>query len=226
MKPLYTPLKFKQSKSRDNLPLECECCHKTFYAVKSQIQKVLAGNSSISFKYCGRKCSGQSIKNGKDYPCAQCKKLVYKTPREIKRSKSNNVFCSSSCAATYNNTHKTKGYRRSKLEHWIESQLSRKYPNLHVCYNKTNAIGMELDVYIPSLQVAFELNGIFHYEEIYGNLTQIQKNDRQKFQLCITEQINLCVIDVSSQIRFTPKSSQKFLNIITDIIDDRFKKLG
>ena len=138
-------------------------------------------------------------------------------------SQSSNLFCSSSCAATWNNVHKSHGIRRSKLEEWIEKQLTTLYPNLDIHYNKTDTINAELDIYIPSLKLAFELNGIFHYEEIHGKLSKIQKNDNRKFQKCIASKISLCIIDTSHQKRFTELSSKPFLDIITNIIS---KKLG
>ena len=73
-----------------------------------------------------------------------------------------------SCAATYNNKNKTHGTRRSKLECFIEKKLSELYPDLTIHYNQKDTINSELDIYIPSFKLAFELNGIFHYEPIYG----------------------------------------------------------
>jgi len=226
MKPLYTPTEFEEAKSRSPLPFECECCHSTFYRTKNEIQKTIRrqalGNPRRNdCKYCSRKCGFESKYTGSNILCEQCGQLCYKQARHIKIHKHH--FCSSSCAATYHNSHKTTGYRRSKLEVWIESQLKEKYPTLPVDYNKTDAINAELDIYIPSLKLAFELNGIFHYEEIYGTLESIQENDSRKFQKCIERGIGLCVIDVSHQERFTPKSSKPFLDIICNIIN---KKMG
>jgi len=80
-----------------------------------------------------------------------------------------------------------------------------------------------LDIYIPSLNVAIELNGIFHYEPIYGvdKLGKIQDNDISKSKACIDNQIDLCTIDTSGQKYFKPKTSQKYLDIITNIIKER-----
>ena len=79
-----------------------------------------------------------------------------------------------------------------------------------------------MDIYIPSLNLAFELNGIFHYEPIYGldKLTNTQKNDQRKFKLCLENNISLCVIDTTKQIYFKEKSSLEFLKIIQKIIDE------
>lgn len=133
-----------------------------------------------------------------------------------------NNFCSKSCAATFNNKNKTHGIRRSKLEAWLESQLTSLFPELEIHFNQKDAVGSELDIYIPSLKLAFELNGIFHYEPIYGSdkLAQIQGNDNRKFQDCIEQGISLCVIDTSSQKYFKSKTSQKYLDTIKSKIDN------
>ena len=88
-------------------------------------------------------------------------------------------------------------------------------------FNKTDDIDAELDIFIPSLRLAFELNGIFHYEPIYGDkkLASVQSNDHRKMLACAERGIELCVLDVSSIKNFKPLRVQKFLNIITGIID-------
>jgi hypothetical protein len=140
--------------------------------------------------------------------------------------KSNNHFCSQSCSATYNNKNKTHGNRRSKLEIWLEEQLTTLYPNLQIDFNKKEIIGSELDIYFPSLNLAIELNGIFHYEPIYGvnKLFQIQENDKSKTKLCHDLKIDLCIIDVSQQKYVKPSTSQKYLDIIVKIVNSRITK--
>jgi len=153
--------------------------------------------------------------------CAECNKKFHKKLNQI--NKTNNNFCSQSCAAIYNNAHKKHGTRRSKLEKYLEEELTKLYPNLEIHFNRKDAINSELDIYIPSLSLAFELNGIFHYEPIYGQdkLASIQNNDNRKFQACLENNIELCIIDTSSQKRFTEKSSNKFLSIITNVIKQK-----
>ena len=99
------------------------------------------------------------------------------------------------------------------------------YPDLDIHFNKRDAIGSELDIYIPSLRLAFELNGIFHFEPIYGpkKLGQIQNNDVSKTKLCHEAKIDLCVIDTSGQKYVKPQTSQRYLDIIISIIDDRIQ---
>lgn len=92
-------------------------------------------------------------------------------------------------------------------------------------FNTKAAIGSELDIYIPSLRLAVELNGIFHYEPIYGQskLARMEENDQNKFSSCHAAMISLCVIDVSGQKRFTEKSSNQFLDIICRLIEEGFE---
>jgi hypothetical protein len=90
-----------------------------------------------------------------------------KNRSDLKR-KSKRTFCNSSCAASYNNTHKATGTRVSKLEKWMAEKLDIIYPSLEIHYNRKDAINSELDIYIPALKLAIELYGIFHYEPIFS----------------------------------------------------------
>ena len=104
---------------------------------------------------------------------------------------------------------------------WLEQQLSLLYPSLEFHFNRKDAIKAELDIYIPSLKLAFELNGIFHYEPIFGpeQLTKIQNIDQRKYQACIEHNIELCLVDVSSFSYFKPSGCEKYLTIIRNVID-------
>jgi len=91
---------------------------------------------------------------------------------------------------------------------------------------KNSLFPLFVNIYIPSLQLAFELNGIFHYEPIFGKtknekndkLNKIKDHDKGKFKSCIEKEISLCIIDTSLQKHFTEKSSQKYLDIVCEII--------
>ena len=128
-------------------------------------------------------------------------------------------FCNSSCAATYNNTHKTKGTRVSKLERYLQEVLPLRH-SIEFKFNSKEEINSELDIYIPSLKLAFELNGIFHYEPVYGQdkLDKIINDDKLKFKACHEAGISLCVIDTTSQKKFTAESSSVFVVLIEQII--------
>lgn len=203
----------------NKIKFNCEFCLSEFFRWPSELKKAQKKNRKGP-KFCSKKCL--SFFNKTLYPevcCLNCNKIFHKYQKEL--NKTPNSFCSRSCAATYNNTHKTKGTRRSKLEKWLEMKLNELYPNLEIHYSRKDAINSELDIYIPSLKLAFELNGIFHYEPIYGceKLQQIQNNDNRKFQACLEQGIELCIIDSSKQKYFKESTCLPFLDIITEIIE-------
>ncbi len=219
MIPLYTETEFNEAKSRDPLPLKCGQCQNPFSRPKSVIQRAIAGRDHHSCEYCSRKCLGLHKYPPLVVTCSQCGKEFRKEP--FQANKSPRHFCSRSCNATWQNLHKKHGTRRSKLEKWLEEQLTRLYPDLEFHFNRKDAIGSELDIFIPSLMLAFELNGIYHYEPIHGQdkLDAVQSNDRRKFAACHEAGISLCSIDTSSMNYFKPKKAERFLAIIQKIIE-------
>lgn len=215
---LVNNAELSQRKSEDQIPLKCEQCQKTFFRKKHHIQTILKSNLSKG-KYCSEKCKGLARRKRTAGQCKQCETPIIIKPYMLTRGKYQ--FCSKSCKCSYWNAHKTWGSTRSKLEKWIEEELTKKYPNLHIDYNKTDAISAELDIYIPSLKLAFELNGIFHYEPIFGEkkLGETKTTDKGKFVACAEREIGLCVIDTHHSKYLKKERDQKFLSIITDIID-------
>lgn len=225
MKPLYSQKEFDSVKSTYKLPLECYACDNTFYKVKKDIANAMRDYHHEQAKYCSRQCYANTRKKSKNVNCSNCNIQFEKKLDQIKKYK--NHFCSRSCAATYNNKNKTTGTRRSKLEIWVESELTKFYPDLDIHFNQKDTIGSELDIYIPELNLAFELNGIFHYQPIFGTtkFNQIQENDQNKYKACLNQQIDLCIIDTSGQKYFKPERSKKYLDIITNIIKERLSTI-
>jgi len=223
MKKLFTEEEFNNSKNTDILPLQCYGCDKTYYTTKKIIKQELAQKRDRC-KYCSQVCHMKINHPIKKHTvkCKQCGVIFHKKNCSVIKTKNNN-FCSSSCAATYNNQHKTTGTRVSKLEIWLKEQLTINYPYLEIHYNRKDAINSELDIYIPSLKLAFELNGIFHYEPIYGQekLNQIQNNDDRKFQACLEKKIELVIIDSSSLKYFKLKNIEKYKIIILNLIEKK-----
>lgn len=225
---MFNEEEYKQAKPSSLLPLKCKQCGKIFYKTKSSIkyaEKHLKEHP-LNNSFCSVECKGASQSRRAECICANCGKKFYKTNKEILKSKSGNHFCSKSCAVTYNNKHKTFGTRRSKLEIYLENKLSELYPDLEIKYNTKEEINSELDIYIPKYKLAFELNGIFHYEPIFGNdkLSKTQKNDNNKFQLCQKNNISLCVIDTSLFKHFKEQNAEKYLNIVKNIINESLPK--
>ncbi len=206
-------------KKYEEVDLECSVCKKEFRSKKNKIyESKRYGSLSIT---CSRDCYKLFAGYFKKVVCKNCNKDFIKRSQQIKVTKSN--FCSKSCAATFNNKNKSHGTRRSKLEVWLEEKLKEKYGKSFFDFNQKNAISSELDIYCPALKLAFELNGIFHYEPIYSEekLKQIQNNDGRKYQACIERGIELCIIDTSKFGYFKESGAQKFLEIICKIVNGK-----
>lgn len=184
-------------------------------------RKVSSYNRSIKKGQKGYFCSRPCVLkyNSVERVCPQCGKNVHRCKFEAAKSK--NSFCSQSCSATYNNTHKTKGSRRSKLEKYLEEQLTLLFPNLEILFNCKDVINSELDIYIPQLKLAIELNGIHHYQPIYGEekLKKIQNNDSLKTEVCNKQLITLVTINTSNQKKWNRESSKNFLATIKELLD-------
>ena len=197
---------------------KCDNCDKEFLIESRYIKR------KVKNRFCSIDCKYKFIKKKNNVKCeCVCGKLFERKKSQANKSKSGKLFCSSSCSATHNNKNKKYGNKRSKLEVWIENELKKKY-NFEILFNNKEAINSELDIYIPSLRIAFELNGIFHYEPIYGEekLKSIKNNDNRKYQACLENKIELCIIDVSSSKHFKPERDKKYLDIIESIITQKY----
>lgn len=166
--------------------------------------------------FCSKPCMNQYHRV--ERKCCQCNKKVVRN--SFQAAKSKNSFCSLSCAAIYNNTHKTKGTRRSKLEKYLEQQLAVLFPTLEIRFNCKDVIGSELDIYIPSFRLAIELNGIYHFKPIYGEkkLKEVKDNDVSKIEACNKQLITLVTINTTDQKQWSKESSNDFLTSITELL--------
>ena len=213
---------FDTYKSRDKVPLQCvQCACKYTRTKKNILDKFKVQNTTP--KFCSNTCKGLHRTESATtiHTCLNCGNSIKKRNWELK--KSTKTFCNSSCSASYNNKHKQFGTRRSKLEKYLEKQLTVLYPELQILYSNKEVIGSELDVYIPSLKLAFEIQGIFHFKPIFGQakLDQIQANDLAKIEECKKLGIRLIHIDTQTHSYVTPKTCEKFLNLIVAYIDNR-----
>lgn len=166
--------------------------------------------------YCDRKCVARAMTDKRLCICKLCGKEKYRIPSQV----SINTFCSKSCAVTYNNKHKKFGTRRSKLERFIADRVSEEFSDLDARYNETAWIDYELDIYIPSLKTAIEINGIFHYQPIYGieKFNRIVTNDKMKADACLDRGIKLHILDISKNLHFSKKSAEPYYQLVADII--------
>jgi len=87
--------------------IKCAFCGKEYFRPKERVNEA----KKYGWKqYCSKKCQIKSKMNGVKRKCGNpsCNKLVYRSLKELKKSKSGKVFCSSSCAAIFNNSSKRK----------------------------------------------------------------------------------------------------------------------
>jgi hypothetical protein len=181
---------------------------------------------------CGKntlKSLYQFVRSKKLFCSSEChnkyksKKLFLKDLFEVNRSPRN--CCSQDCYKILQKYHKDWGSNRSKLECAIEKNLYNIF-SFEIIYNKTH-IGYELDINIPSLSLAFEFNGIFHYKPIYGieKLLRVQQIDREKVAECKKRNIKLIVIDVSED-KSTKKVIRERFEQVLSIINERIEELN
>ena len=205
--------------------LTCTSCRRGFDRSLSHARTRSSPTYTNTLKFCSNRCGHdfRVLTLNTTLPCGQCGLPVTRLKVIAQKSKSGHLFCNHHCAATYANTHKTKGTRRSKLEVWLETQLLDLYPHLTLLPNDKTTINSELDLYFPDLNLAFELNGPLHYEPIYGpeKLASIQNNDTRKFQACLEKGISLAVIDTSKMVYFKPKAAHVVLDLIVQVIGAR-----
>lgn len=82
--------------------VNCQICKTEFYAKPSHLRLGYG-------KYCSLSCSRQSQKTGTYLPCYQCNTLTWKTPKDIRKSKSGYLFCSKKCSMAWKNANVLSG---------------------------------------------------------------------------------------------------------------------
>jgi hypothetical protein len=225
MKILITVEELNDKRSRDLVPLECEICGNTFYKVKSHVMRGIKGTRQITT--CSKECSGKMIGKKNKRPiefitltCEVCKVKFERKAiqyRKVNLKKNKVCCCSRKCAASWQYSQGLMKNMRSTLEYWIEETLTPLFPDLGIRYNVRDIIDGELDIYIPSLNVAFELN---HYKPIYGTekLEKRQTKDFEKSIDCFSKVIDLHVIDCREFKYLNENVDIKYLNYIVDVI--------
>lgn len=203
--------------------VDCSVCKKKFGKIPSAVKR-------YPIHYCSKICQhkGASIKRFKPrvhLKCGECSKPITRRPLQMLKQKYH--FCSKSCAGKWLSLNKLMSSDgRSIIEKYIQSELDGKFSNLNIIYNDRLALnGLELDIYIPDLRLAFELNGICHYEPVYGvdSFEKAKRNDKIKVRLCYEKGIELAVINT----RYNTKQNRKqYFNIIYDLIKRNLGRLA
>jgi len=116
---------------------------------------------------------------------------------------------------------------RSKCEKQLQKLLKAAYPKLKIKYNDRKTLGYELDVYIPSLSLAVELNGPVHYKPIYGEetYTQVVLRDIQRERMCKKYKISLMIIDIQHLTKINEDTVWPIASRIITEIENRLSAL-
>ena len=236
--------KFNNKQRGANKNVNCSECNIQFSVWKSKAQKSFKCKNCIELtkkkskkkelkiklcKFCSKQYS--SKQGGTLYCSLNCKSLNKKQYEHVcvgcdvifSNSEKNAKFCSCSCRSINlklsKYAHKAGGKSRSQIELFIEENLIKDFPNIQFKFNDKEIIGSELDVYIPELKIAIEINGIVHYEPIYGEdkLIKIQNRDKQKMINCYKLGIELITIPLGKK-GLTKKQIQEIYTEITNII--------
>jgi len=203
------------------IQLQCACCNKIFNRSLALYKHRKYGKCDrYKNTFCTSQCQHKfKIKQIK-VKCGFCGKELKRRPKEIKKSKSGNSFCGSSCAAKYNNQFKRQS-RRSQIEVKFYNLLAKEFPQLNILPNDKNMLsGLEVDIAIPSLKLAIEWNGIVHFKPIYGKnkLDKVQQIDAKKLKIAANKNINLIVIpDFVSNDKILQKAFVECCNIIKNL---------
>jgi hypothetical protein len=198
MKVLTSPEKFASLNRCELAELECHHCHRGFLIEKHRVERAAKRETG---KYCSQTCARHARRTSQEVLCVNCKITFRKHRVELKRTLAH--FCSRSCSAQYNNKRKKFGAtRRSKAEDYLCQLVRRDFPNLVLVQNDRSLLpsGLEIDVFIPSLKLAIELNGPIHYYPLFGEskLKKIQAADAQKRLEIRLVGCNLLVVDISA----------------------------
>ena len=231
-KECWKTLLSKKVKRKTILTIPCEWCKKEFQKDNCQVEKNKRNNKK---NFCSRKCVSQwtqkmGLKQISKYPkvieliCLHCGKKFIRSHQKYRDNvikKGSLYFCSVKCRKNLYQ-YLTRSFR-SSLEIWIEEKLTNLYPSLEIVYNDRNTIGMELDIYIPSLELSFELNGIYHYKPIYGidKFTKVLYKDIKKEHECKTQHIDLYVLDCKTFSHLNEETDKIYLNEIVKRIEEK-----
>ena len=193
------------------IEVECIGCGK-------QIERFPSRINEKGEYWCSVKCRFPNNEH-QVVECLNCNTEFLK--KNFECIKSPNHFCSRSCAASYNNTHKQYGTRRSKLETYLEEQIRLEYSQLELICNQKTIIDSELDFYFPELRFAIELNGITHYEPIYGEdkFEKIKSNDKRKVIACYEKDIELAIIDSSTCSYLNEAAKNKYRKLVFELLE-------
>lgn len=111
----------------------------------------------------------------------------------------------------------TESISETLIREMLEIHFNKKFPSVRPDFLKSQFSNknLEIDMYNEELKIAFEYNGIQHYEPIYGEkrLNKSIRNDNEKMRLCKENGISLIVI---KYVENESKNKKLFLEEIAE----------
>ena len=96
----------------------------------------------------------------------------------------------------------SKGKRSA--QRWLVVQLQKLFPNFEIIedyfhneFTRISGFSIQLDVYIPEIHLAFEYQGIQHYEDIpeaFASIETYKARDSEKLKICKLYKLPLVII--------------------------------
>lgn len=110
--------------------VKCQKCSSEFYTRPRDLRQGYG-------KFCSQKCQFESQRNGKLVGCSSCSKMLYRTPRHFKHSKSGHFFCNKVCLAVWKNQNVLSGEQHSRWKHGEHAyrNILKKSDIKRVCVN-------------------------------------------------------------------------------------------
>lgn len=196
---VYRPLSKRKKTTRVFCSKKCEGIGKdTRINTTCPFCKVRFKQKSQGQKFCSNQCKFDSSKNKIEVSCFYCQKKTSKTPYQIKLAE--HIFCGNSCKGKYYSW-KNEGRRRSSSEIKLCEIIKQDFPNIEVLENTRDVLNchLEIDIWIPSINLAIELNGPCHFINIYGDkiYQKTLTNDETKKKEILERGFNLLIININ-----------------------------